>query len=286
MGNTVHRPFQNVRRFWSSRAPIRGSWHFIGESAHHLALYSLYLIRAIQQIWCPIWDHRRHPRKKSAQITNRAQFQTEETPIVLVGCLDVVDLAAPLCLRLQILTPALNPLDGSAIPDCERGSDNLLTDKVCFRAIASAYLGVVDMDVVSINPQKTGEQIARPIDGLRREPGRQHAAVRIKIEQASTGFNRGGRQTLVDQAQVNDMVGLPESSEYIAAAHLRQKSGVGAKLLIEKGSVWRKRGLRVSYRRERIIVYLDQITRIFGTIAIFSQHYRHRIADVARPPYR
>ncbi len=121
--------------------------------------------------------------QKSAQVADAAHFQTEQASIGLVRGLNIVNLPATLRLRLQVLAAALNPLHRASQADSQGRSHDLFAYKGPFRAKRAADLGIEDVNLRAVDTQEAGQRLPGGIDGLRREPGAQFAAGRIKVKQ-------------------------------------------------------------------------------------------------------
>src|SRR5436305_6267957 len=151
MSDAIHGALQDISRFWPACAAIGACRHFVGVGSDHLALDGFEAIRSTEHGWRANGYQGCREGEKRSKVGNCAHLQAKQLPVVLIGCLDIVDLSASVCLCLQILTAALDPLHRPLEVQCQSGGYNLLVHEGCFVSVTAAHFLFMHMNTTALD---------------------------------------------------------------------------------------------------------------------------------------
>ena len=89
-----------------------------------------------------------------------------------------------------------------------------------------------------------------------------------------------GHQSRLDNAQVQDAVGLGERPVGIAGGAGTVDAQVGAHVLVDQRRPRLQGALEVDHRRQRLVVHLDQFQCVAGNVGVLGHHNGHRLTLV------
>ena len=166
MSDAIHGALQDISRFWPACAAIGACRHFVGVGSDHLALDGFEAVCSTEHGWRANGYQSRREGEKRSKVGNCAHLQAKQLPVVLKGCLDIVDLSAAVCLCLQILTAALDPLHRPLELQRHSGGYNLLAHEGCFGSVAAAHFRIMHVNTAALDAEEIGQSISGPVDSL------------------------------------------------------------------------------------------------------------------------
>ena len=116
---------------------------------------------------------------------------------------------------------------------------------------------------------------------LRRVPERQLPGRGGVAGQRRPRLDRVRDQPLLDDAVGEDDLGLLEGGVDVATGHRPVERLVTRDLVVELGCPVLGRLLGVDHRRERLVVHLDQLERVLGSIPVLGHQHRDDVTHVA-----
>ena len=206
------------------------------------------------------------------------ECQRGERAVALGADLDVVDLVAPVVGDHHALGARLDPLHRA--PELARRprAADLLGVDVELGAEAAADLGRDHPDPVLADAQQDRQEQAQEVRNLGRAPERQPVAA--ILGQHPARLDRAAGHAVVDDAALDDDVGLGEAGLEVAAAERPVVALVGPELLVDERRAFLERLLGVGDHRQRVVLDDDVLGRVDHRVAVIADHERDRVADV------
>jgi hypothetical protein len=106
-------------------------------------------------------------------------------------------------------------------------------------------------------------------------------SVRFRVGNDSTRLHAGRDQPVVDDAQLDDLVGLVRGLRVVAAAHLVDGGDIAGDIVMKLRCTVADGGDLVDHCGQRLVVDVDQINRVVGFGKRLRDHQRHAFADEA-----
>src|SRR5205085_9193638 len=147
--------------------------------------------------------------------------------------LDLADLIAPMNRRLHVLAPRLDPLAGLSRLHRNPTEQRLLRIDVQLRAEAAADLRRDDAQFVFRHADHERELRAQEVRNLRRRPDGEFLFARQITREHAARLDRHGRETLIDDALLDDVRRRSERRFDVALARRQLISDVVAKTFVD-----------------------------------------------------
>ena len=175
-----------------------------------------------------------------------------ERAVALGADLDVVDLVAPVVGDHHALRARLDPLHRA--PELARRprAADLLGVDLQLGAEAAADLGGDHADPVLADAEHDREEQAQEVRHLGRAPDRQ--LVGAVVGQHAARLDRRAGDAMVDDATLDDDVGLGEAGLEVAAAQRPLAHLVGPELLVDERRSVLERRLGIGDHRQRVVL--------------------------------
>ena len=206
--------------------------------------------------------------------------QTEHRAVSLRRDLNVEDLPASVCRRLQALGPVLNPLHRS-LGDlrCGRG-EVLLRVRPELRAETAAHVVADDPELRLRDTERASHEQPDEVGHLRRGPEGASVVVRDVVGDATAGLHRGRKNSLLTDALLEDNLSLREHRIDVAAGECCVPADVVRAVALHQRAP-RHHGLfDVHHRGKRLVVDNNQLGGIVGQVPIIGDHHRDRLPGI------
>lgn len=195
---------------------------------------------------------------------------------------DVVDLVAAVDGHLHVLAARRRPLHGPLELARDVGAQRLFAVDVELGAEAAAHLGRDDPEAVLGDPEHAGKLEAHEMGDLRRGPQRDRTGAEVGHHAAR--LDRRSGRAVVDDAPLDDDVGLGERLVDVPAAQRPVVDLVGAELLVDERRAVLERGLGVDHHRQRLVVDEHVFRGVDHRVLVLADDDGHGVADVADLP--
>ena len=116
---------------------------------------------------------------------------------------------------------------------------------------------------------------------LRRVPERQLTGSATPLGQRRSRLHRVRNQPLLNDALLDDDLGVPERGVDVAAGDRPVKGLVVGNVGVELGGARLECGLRVGDRWQRLVLDIDELERVVGLTRRFGHDDGHDVADIA-----
>src|SRR3990172_350001 len=182
--------------------------------------------------------------------------------------------------RLHVLAPLFAPLDRPVELEREVAEQRLLGIDVELAAEPPADVRRDHTHLALGEIEQLGKMGFQNMRYLSRRPDREFLFSGKIAGHYAARLDGVGCQALVHQFLLDDFVRLLESFFDVALLVLPAKGHIVGPFGVDHWGAGRERFFRVSNRRQRLVLHVDQVERVARRIAIFGDNRRHSVAHV------
>ena len=274
----VHHDLDHVGRLGAARSPDRVRRELVRHHAGHVGHHRRRFVDAAHHERAQRRDQRRQQQLVGADVRDDLRVPGRERAVALGADLDVVDLVTPVVGDHHPLRTRLDPLHRA--PELARrpSAADLLGVDIELGTETAPDLRSDHTDPVLADAEQYREEQTQEVRNLGGAPdGQPVAAI---LGQHPARLDRPTGHAMVDDATLDDDVGLGEAGLEVAAAKRPVAHLVGPELLVDQRRSVLERLLRIGDHRERVVLDDDVLGRVDDRVAVIADHERDRIADV------
>ncbi len=278
----VHHPLDGVGRLGPARAAVRVGGHRVRVEANHLDREPLQRVAARHHQRREGRDRGPEEGRVRADVGEHAPAQRDELAVLLVGGLDLVDVAAAVGRVHQVLGARLGPLHGPPERARDPRQQTLFGVDGDLAAEAAADLGRDHADPHFGEAEALGELLLHEMRNLSRRPDRELLRPLVPAREDGAALHRDRRDLLVHELELHHAVGLFEELVDLGGVRggHRQRHVVGV-VGVDLALRGVEGALEVDHRAAGRDVDLHVQRRVARDVAVLGDDHRHRLADVA-----
>ncbi len=278
-GDQIHHPLDEICSLWSSGTAVGVGGHLVRVDACDVHPHGLEFVAARQHQAGQRRDGRREQLQVRAEIGNRRRLDREKRPVVLHGHFVVANLIAAMGGRRGVVAARFNPLDRRAQAHREMRTERFFGVHVQLRSEPAANLRGDDPHLVFGDVDHAGQKRPKEMRHLRGRPERQVTFALVIGRHAAPRLDRHGRQPLVDDALLDDAVGLLEAPFHVAIRQRPREGHVGSEIGVRQRRSTGDGLFGISHRWQRLVVDLDQLGCVLRNVPIVRHDDGHGMAD-------
>ena len=279
LGNGVHGPLHREAALRPAGAAVGRHHHRVGVERLEDDAVALRLVGA-EQLGRGDDRDDQAVRRVGAVVVPELDVQPQQPPVVVEADLDVLDLAALMGGRDEVLATVLGELDGPA----ERLGGQ--RDQQLFRpwvvdldAEAAADVGRDHVDLAEVELQLHRDGCPDAGRGLRRGPRLEPVEVRVPARDRAAALHRLAGAALDGQVQGEPVRRRSDRGLRVTDVLLQPGPDVAGHVVVDEALGRAGRG-DADHRREHVVVDGDAADRVLGDVAVVGDHERDRFAHV------
>ncbi len=277
LGDAVHDALPDEAHSRLADAAVGNDRALVGDNRSPLQPQVLHLV-GVEQVVQLVREVNRQRADRSSDVVGIKNLESEHLAAGRDRRLDVELLLAGVPARHHVLAAVLDPFDGTPGPDRhERGEDGVLPNEVNLLSESAADVG--DDDANGVDAERLGERFVDDVGRLRVAPDRQ--PLRRVLHEAGKRLERRGAVAMNLQILANDPVGPLKRAVDVSVRDVALPGDVAAQLLVDQRRCRTGCGTGAGDGRERLVLHVDQIQRVFGPGARVGGNDRHWFADVS-----
>ena len=220
-------------------------------------------------------------------VVDEAVFEPEKGAVLLECQRGAVHLLPRMVGGAQVFLAVLGPSDRPASADGRQWDEVILRVELPSRAKTATHMELHQPHPALVTPtQHVQQDLLVDVGDLGRAPNRDGLRRLVVLRQQPARLERHCRVALDAKLILDHQVRLAESLFDVAQVQLQPTRHIGSGFRLQKGRAGGHGFVRIEHHLERLVVDVQPLGRILGSIARVGNHHRNRLSRVARDPVR